>query len=311
MADYTGWILLGGGALAAVYLYTTGAFNGLLYPQQAQPMPYNTNMPMMPQMAGPDPSAQYDSYAQIPGIQALTPTMGIVSQAPTEYLLPVPTCPFDSRLYYNPSIWASNKIWEAQYNQVAQTIALRNQLALMRCGMVNFYNTIPIDVDFNFPLLHHISTSKRMIADEFHRGTRDSGRANSAALDAAQAVHPITTSHGHGSRPSSTNGPTPGENTPPIQAHALGSTKPVNAYYGAFSYQAVVPATSVQTAAPGAPYGGGTIAQVNPNPSPWLSQISGFTPGMGATTIQVTGQTLPTGGNYDQSRVIPCVTGDC
>lgn len=305
MADYTGWILLGGGALAAVYLYSTGAFNSFLQPQMGQQLPF-MNPPMTPTVQAPDPNADYGSLYQIPGIQSLIPTAGIVSSAPPEYLLPVPTCPFDSNLYYSPSLWASNKIWEAQYNQVAQTIAIRNQLALMRCGMVNFYNVIPPGLEFNFPLLYHISHSKRIIVDEFHRGTRDSGRANSAALDAAQTVHPITTGHGHGTRPSSTNGPTPGETTPPVQPHALGSTKPVNAFYGSFSYQAVAaPPTTVT------PYGGGTIATVNPNPAPYLAQISGFTPGMGATTIQVTGVAAPTGGNYDEAKVIPCVTGNC
>lgn len=308
MADYTPLILLGGVAVAGYYLYSTGALNGLLYPQQSQyqpMMPYNNPL-TPPTMPTPDPTAQYDSYSQIPGINALIPSAGIVSQAPPEYLLPVPTCPFDSQLYYSPSIWASNKIWEAQYNQVAQTIAVRNQLALMRCGMVNFYNVIPYDVDFNFPLLHHISTSKRLITDEFHRGTRDSGRANSAALDAAQAVHPITTGHGHSIRTSTSAGPTPGETTPPIRAHSNGSTKPANAYYGGFSYQAVAsPPTTVT------PYGGGTIAQVNPNPAPYVAAISGFTPGLGTTTIPVAGVAAPSAGNYDEAKVIPCVTGNC
>lgn len=304
MADYTDWILLGGGALAAVYLYSTGAFNSLFQPGQAAGLPY-LNPPMTPTIQAPDPNANYGLY-QIPGIQALYPTQSIVYQAPPEYLLPVPTCPFDSQLYYSPSLWASNKIWEAQYNQVAQTIAVRNQLALMRCGMVNFYNVIPIGVDFRTPFLRHISDSRRTIVGEFHKGTRDSDKANSAALTAAQSVHPVTTGHGHGTRPSSTNGPTPGETTPPVQPHALGSTKPINAYYGSFSYQTVVtPQTTVT------PYGGGTIATVNPNPAPYLAQISGFTPGMGATTIAVTGVPKLAGGNYDESKVIPCVTGNC
>lgn len=33
--------------------------------------------------------------------------------------------------------------------------------------------------------------------------------------------------------------------------------------------------------------------------------------GYGGGTVAVTGGTIPTAGNYDESKVIPCVTGNC
>jgi len=223
MADYTGLILIGGGALAAWYLYSTGALNSLFQPQYQPITPYPSQQPMTSQ--APDPNAYYDSYHSIPGISALYPSAGIVAQAPTSYLMPVPPSPYDSMMYYNPSVWAANKIWEMQYNQLAQTIAVRNQLALMRPAYISFLTALPWDVDYRNPFLHHLVMSKKVIVDEFHNGSRDSDRANSAAHDAASVVHPITTGHPHDLKTSTNAGPSPGETTPPIRAGSR-STRP-------------------------------------------------------------------------------------
>ena len=264
MADYTPLILIGGGALAAWYLYSTGALNSLFQqqPQYQSITPYPSQQPMTGQQA-PDPNAYYDSYNSIPGINSLYPSAGIVAQAPTSYLMPVPPSPYDSMMYYNPSVWAANKIWEMQYNQLAQTIAVRNQLALMRPGMIAFYTALPWDVDYRNPFLHHLVMSKKVIVDEFHNGSRDSDRANSAAHDAASVVHPITTGHPHDLKTSTNAGPSPGETTPPIRAGSR-STRPTT-----MAHQAVT-----------TPIAGGAAA-------------------------------LPAAPSYDQSKVIPCVTGDC
>jgi hypothetical protein len=186
----------------------------------------------------------------VPQAVQSTPTIGqivvtpdIILASQVNYLIVIPHCDLDDLLDRDADAFASVKIWEVQYNQLATTIIERNQLALMRCNIIHWYRSINISFPFSDPIREHCRQQKLVIIDEFNRGTRDSPRANSAAHQVAQVTTPITVNCKNctvniqnqvavsqsaappPAPPSHVNAPpAPGANTPPIHpaAGALG-----------------------------------------------------------------------------------------
>ena len=70
-----------------------------------------------------------------------------------------------------------------------------------------------------------------------------------------------------------------------------------------FSGQSTIATPTVPYGGQGVPTASTTVAPVYTTTTPVAGGISPYN--------LVTGGTLPTAGNYDQSRVTPCVTGDC
>lgn len=135
----------------------------------------------------------------VPQAVQTTPTIGqivvtpdILVAAQVNYLIIIPHCDLDDLLDRDADAFASVKIWEVQYNQLATTIFERNQLALMRCRIVHWYRSIDTSFVFADPIREHCRQQKLVIIDEFHRGQRDSPRANSAAHQVAQVTTPIS-----------------------------------------------------------------------------------------------------------------------
>lgn len=227
---FESWLVIGGLGLGAVMLVRPQLIS------QFFPQPTVIAGPAAPPVTESVPTA----ISATPTISQIVVTPLIIQQADIATLLVIPHCDLDDILDHDPDAFSDVKIWETQYNSIANTIRERNILALMRCNILHWYRSIGTEIVFADPIREHVRQQKLVIVDEFNRGQRDSPRANSAANQIAQVTTPISVDCKNCTvniqnqvavsqtaptpTPPHPAGPPPGANAPPIHpaAGALG-----------------------------------------------------------------------------------------
>lgn len=179
--DFMPILLIGGLAIGAYFLLKPGVSQAV-----GAPVP-------VAQQTGNFPEQQL--VTQTPGIGAIVITPDILISVRQDVLEPIILCDIDHIRHRDDDDGhdadASIKIWEQEHLHLFHTIRERNAHTRMRCRILQFYRSINWRLDFDDPIRQHICLNKRVIIDEDRRGFRDSPRANSAALDAAQVTAPV------------------------------------------------------------------------------------------------------------------------